>query len=707
MGKKGKILEILLGAALLFWSCDNSGDEAAEIDPYFTSVEAMGDWLASQPENSAENPYQVGLSGIDLSERSGLKRIFGQFHGRYVDLDLAESRGSSIPDPGTGERPGEAFLTGIILPAETEHIGAYAFAYCVSLKKVRLPGGLKTIGEYAFADCVRLTSLTLPNSVESVGAYLFKGCTSLASVTLSANLSNMGDGVFEDCAALTECRVNAENPPNPGPSYPPFARAGNFQRLTLAGVPGLLNYKDHPIWGAYASQMFVEGIAAGLLGEMEIYFTDGRRRTDLDGPEPPSCTVEAGKSIVLAPIAWNVSSSGSYTWRVNSENAGTGEYFTFAPPGVGEYLVTCTVTDSGKTADAGIRVFCVNPGPVRGLTASSRANAVRCFGFSPGAGQFTGVYPALDNSANSSEEAWAQASENRLNGETIPMGPYYDGWSLSHMGYIIAGFDHSVVKRASGNEIRITGNAFGDWLEPGVVSVMQDTNGNGEPDDTWYELKGSFHNTSNAWSRYAITYFRPGSATAGTTYWVDNKGRAGSANGPYPFFTPGAYITYSGTALGTNAGAAGYADTNTQTFSIADAVQADGTQADLSHIDFVRIHSGAGGGGLGGFSTELSGIEDNTMTPPPVLAGAVSGGQYSYVFQNNSGYVLTIKVWQVGSTGVITGSDPIEIFTLNAGASASRTYTYNRTAVEYSGGNVRISVSDSTAVFTELGGSGI
>ena len=52
-------------------------------------------------------------------------------------------------------------------------------------------------------------------------------------------------------------------------------------------------------------------------------------------------------------------------------------------------------------------------------------------------------------------------------------------------GYIVVGFDHSI--QASGGyggyDFSITGNQFSGSSEPGVVWVMPDENGNGEPDD--------------------------------------------------------------------------------------------------------------------------------------------------------------------------------------------------------------------------------
>jgi hypothetical protein len=244
---------------------------------------------------------------------------------------------------------------------------------------------------------------------------------------------------------------------------------------------------------------------------------------------------------------------------------------------------------------------------------------------------------------------------------------------------------------------------------------MQDVNGNGLPDDVWYELKGSLHTTANGWStnekpRYAKTYFRPAVAGANPS-WIDNQGAAGVADGPYPFFTNSEYITYSGTALVVQdtLPVSKYVDAGSiVVFNIADAVQADGSAANLQYIDFVRVHSargGAGGGGTGSYSTELSAIQDNSLVPPPVLTGTAQGGQYSYTFENSSGYPIEIKVWQTNGTA-ITGSAPDETFTLNAGLTVNKTYVHNKVALEYTGGNTTISVTGNRAVFTATGGDG-
>jgi hypothetical protein len=77
----------------------------------------------------------------------------------------------------------------------------------------------------------------------------------------------------------------------------------------------------------------------------------------------------------------------------------------------------------------------------------------------------------------------AQAVLDAANDYTKPISFAYSlgGWG----GYIVFGFDHSV-ENGSGGDLYIRGNAFEGNSEAGVVWVMQDENGNGLPDDTWY-----------------------------------------------------------------------------------------------------------------------------------------------------------------------------------------------------------------------------
>lgn len=56
---------------------------------------------------------------------------------------------------------------------------------------------------------------------------------------------------------------------------------------------------------------------------------------------------------------------------------------------------------------------------------------------------------------------------------------------------------------------------------------MQDVNGNGEPDDEWYELRGSETGKEGTVSGYAVTYYRP-AGKGMDVQWTDSEGRSGT-----------------------------------------------------------------------------------------------------------------------------------------------------------------------------------
>lgn len=85
--------------------------------------------------------------------------------------------------------------------------------------------------------------------------------------------------------------------------------------------------------------------------------------------------------------------------------------------------------------------------------------------------------------------------------------------------------DHSIVNDGDYN-IAITGNAFDGSSEPGIVWVMQDENGDGLPNDTWYELRGSEYGKAETWQDYAVTYHKP-SGIQLPTPWTDNHVKVG------------------------------------------------------------------------------------------------------------------------------------------------------------------------------------
>ena len=104
-------------------------------------------------------------------------------------------------------------------------------------------------------------------------------------------------------------------------------------------------------------------------------------------------------------------------------------------------------------------------------------------------------------------------------------------------GYITVGFDHTVPNVSGEYDFKIYGNAAydiygtnedkpGGSAEPGIVLVSKDTNGNGLPDDEWYELAGSEYNSPSTIRNYEITYYRP-ELPGDNVQWTDNQGGQG------------------------------------------------------------------------------------------------------------------------------------------------------------------------------------
>ena len=178
---------------------------------------------------------------------------------------------------------------------------------------------------------------------------------------------------------------------------------------------------------------------------------------------------------------------------------------------------------------------------------------------------------------------------------------------------------------------------------------MQDTNGNGLPDDEWYELKGSEYGKPETLQFYAMTYYRPKSDNT-AIQWKDNRGNAGQVErnnshkqGYFPQWITDESYTLYGTRLAANTTQdpitgdyrnnpyeEGYADNagrdqaagevadgnpRKNYFKIANAVNADGSAADLQYIDFIKVQTGIShnSGPLGEVSTEVFAFEDENI----------------------------------------------------------------------------------------------
>lgn len=329
-------------------------------------------------------------------------------------------------------------------------------------------------------------------------------------------------------------------------------------------------------------------------------------------------TVVSGTTLQLVAQATN-SDGAVYTWTQNGTEVSQNPIYNFSSDVPGSYQIGLTVSTTDGQASTQFTV-----------TVTSSPYITKVFDYQYGPGQHASVVTTSE-------------SDNFIG------VPWADGKSFVHLGgwggYIVAGFDHTVNNR-DGYDFAVYAQP-GASSEPGVVYVMKDTNGNGKPDDgPWLQLKGSEYNNTETIHNYEVTYYKPATDSDNVT-WKDNQGNSGelvpnygtdswwwSGYGDKTEVTfdgerlPDAYVNTS-TTDGTESWALrdglftwGYAETyNNQDydsnlkanrFDISDAVNADGSPANLSGIDFIKVQSSVFqiAGWLNEVSTEVSGAAD-------------------------------------------------------------------------------------------------
>lgn len=354
-------------------------------------------------------------------------------------------------------------------------------------------------------------------------------------------------------------------------------------------------------------------------------------------------SLSKGRTIRLAPQELRNAEGARFAWTVDGDEVHEGDepFLLFTGSVEGEHRVTVTASvAAGETTATLTQELVVTVAPPAGTyrreaTSASRAEATRVYEFLPAPGQFVNEY----YTATTMEEACAYALEQLEQGYLLSLGGFG--------GRVVVGFDHSIA--ASGAyDLAIAGNSFASSSEPGIVWVMQDENGDGLPNDTWYELRGSESGKASTWQDYAVTYYRP-AAPRTAVAWTDNRGASGEIDcmnfhlqdSYYPAWVEADSYTLRGTRLEAHNYQLengdwmnppyewGYADNfspidrlteddNTQAgatanhFRIADAMRFDGEDAGLEYIDFVMVQTALNtkSGHVGENSTEVLGIYD-------------------------------------------------------------------------------------------------
>ena len=283
----------------------------------------------------------------------------------------------------------------------------------------------------------------------------------------------------------------------------------------------------------------------------------------------------------------------------------------------------------------------------RAKTETSVAEQTVVFEYTPAPGQFinetkTGGFTGNETTP---EAANAYAERRMKEGTFVSLGGFG--------GYIVVGFDHSIDNTGS-YDFGIIGNSFKGSSEPGIVWVMQDKNGNGEPDDTWYELCGSESGKETTVQHYLVTYYRPSEAQQ-PVKWTDSEGNSGeidylksfhNQDYYYPAWIEADSYTLTGTCVearnhdqsgnGTYWVQAEYdwgytdnfseidrlsdeenknASANANYFKISNAMDEAGNAVHLKYIDFIKVQTACNtkSGWLGENSTEVFGFFDYSM----------------------------------------------------------------------------------------------
>lgn len=341
----------------------------------------------------------------------------------------------------------------------------------------------------------------------------------------------------------------------------------------------------------------------------------------------------------------------AYRWTATNPNGvetvlSTLQNCTFVAADEGVYNVALELIDSQSATKYAFTVTVIH----EDVEYSQFISDV--YEYRPAPGQFINVMPQWE-SGDTEADMCRKVADALCNGgsELVSLGAYG--------GYVTFGFDHMVVNVDGEKDLMIQGNAFYESgyedlkvgsCEPGIVMVSIDENGNGLPDDAWYELAGSEYNSLGTLHNYSITYSRPDADKADVAKppyivdaeyipWRDSTGATGyieknfqHSQSYFPNWVDDDTMTFCGTRLANNAidtyGNGSYfqlisydwgyvdnhpnSETNLNSFDIGWAVDAYGVPVHLPGINFVRVYTGLNQtcNWLGETSTEVANAVD-------------------------------------------------------------------------------------------------
>lgn len=321
-------------------------------------------------------------------------------------------------------------------------------------------------------------------------------------------------------------------------------------------------------------------------------------------PETRDFYLMDAKNYVSSGELLHFHADGTFDWRVNTGDIPSRAVFV-SKTGCNHLLPSQSPTTSESPYIAGVDEYV------------------------PAPGQFINTLPLYeigDDKESMIRKCFEAIGENRQG--LVSLGGFG--------GYITFHFHQPVTNVPGEFDLQIFGNANVNGSEPGIVMVSADENGNGLPDDTWYELAGSASangKDSSPIYNYRIEYQDTGLADIP---WSDNQGQQGfiyrnefHAQPYYPQWLSSP-LSFTGTRLPDNSQELsgqgsqwelhpfdyGYvdnlpnADESGNSFDLSWAVDIKTRQPiALNEIHFVRVYSAMNQtcGWLGETSTEISG----------------------------------------------------------------------------------------------------
>lgn len=308
------------------------------------------------------------------------------------------------------------------------------------------------------------------------------------------------------------------------------------------------------------------------------------------------------------------------------------------------------VAGTGAIILAAILTGCgllTQPGAAQSDSEPDTPYITAVYEFVYGPGQHAGNEQLRDGDQRSADSFIGSSSGHVLLG----------GWG----GYIVAGFGSDIPNIPDQYDFAVFTQP-GTHDEPAVVYVMADHNGSGNPDGTWYALRGSESDQAGYDADYRVTYHRPPDEHSNIA-WSDNRGNSGELLPGYPEGATSAdwwwsgygdarEITLSGVLLPPNMYAGdgiwkasvkthtwGYAENyeaadlyavpfgertrSANAFDIGNAVDAAGSPVELEHIRFIKLQTGVFqiAGWLNEVSSEVSGAVN---LHAPAIAEAIT-----------------------------------------------------------------------------------